>query len=207
MARVFVPGYGARPLFYERALGGSWLVHEPPAFDRRTHFAEHVDALARVLERLPEPVVLVGHSLGAATAVAVAARGGHRIEKLVLIAPAGLPLTKPIAQSVRELWAQARAGVYPSGELRKALRSFARAPFSAFRLAREVRSLDLRPELEAIRAAGIECEVVGCAGDTLTPLRHCRRIAELAGARFREIAATGGHMWPVIEPQAFATLL
>ncbi len=88
----------------------------------------------------------------------------------------------------------------------RAVRDLLSAPVSAFKLARAVRQLDLHGELAAVRDAGVPCDVVGCAGDTLTPLDHCRRIAELAGARFSEIAASGGHMWMVVDPAAFAAL-
>lgn len=48
-----------------------------------------VDAAAAYAETLPGPLVLVGHSLGAAVAVALAARLGPRVTGLVLLTPAG----------------------------------------------------------------------------------------------------------------------
>jgi len=48
--------------------------------------------------------------------------------------------------------------------------------------------------------------VVGCASDTLTPSAYCRTFARLAGARYRELPHTGGHMWMLHEPGAFAEL-
>ena len=206
MARLFVPGFGARASFYRDALGEGWLLHDPPAFRSTARFETHVDALHRRLASFDEPVILAGHSLGAAASVAVAARAPELVERLLLVAPAGLPLSKPMSQSLRDFGGQVREGVYPRDDLRRALLAFAAAPRSAWRLARIVRALDLRPELERVRASGIECDVVACAGDTLTPLEHCRRIAELAGARFREIAARGGHMWMVVDPAAFAEI-
>jgi pimeloyl-ACP methyl ester carboxylesterase len=206
MAQVFVPGFGARTSFYRSALGADWLLHEPPSFRTRGGFAAHVDALRRRLETYDRPVTLAGHSLGAACAVAATAHDPGLVASLLLIAPAGLPLTKPMSESIRDFGAQVRDGVYPRGDVSRAIRDLLSAPVSAFKLARAVQRLDLREELASIRDAGVRCDVVGCAGDTLTSLDHCRRIAELAGARFREIAASGGHMWMVVDPTAFAAL-
>ncbi len=206
MAQLFVPGFGARASFYRDALGSDWLLHDPPPFRSRAGFSAHVDALRRRIEACDQPLTLAGHSLGAAAAVAATAHSPELVAQLLLIAPAGLPLSKPITASLRDLGGQVRGGVYPRADLGRAVRDLASAPLSAFRLARAVHALDLRDELDTVRRAGIACDVVACAGDTLTPLDHCRRIAELAGARFREIAAPGGHMWMVVDPAAFARL-
>ncbi len=47
------------------------------------------DAAAALAANLPGPLVLVGHSLGAAVAVALAARMGTKVAGLVLLTPAG----------------------------------------------------------------------------------------------------------------------
>jgi homoserine acetyltransferase len=49
--------------------------------------------------------------------------------------------------------------------------------------------------------------VIACASDTLTPVDHCRRIAQLSGGGYREIDAAGGHMWMLVESTAFAAIL
>jgi pimeloyl-ACP methyl ester carboxylesterase len=206
VAQLFVPGFGARASFYREALGPDWLLHDPPPFRTRAGFTTHVEALRRRIEACDRPVTLAGHSLGAACAVAATAHSPELVSSLLLIAPAGLPLAKPMSESLRAFGGQVRDGVYPSGDVGRAIRDVLRAPVSAFRLARSVRELDLQRELESVRTAGVPCDVVGVAGDTLTPLDHCRRIAELAGARFREVAASGGHMWMVVDPAAFAAL-
>ena len=207
MVRLFVPGFGARASFYRDALGDGWSVHDPPAFRSGAGFNAHVDALHRRLEASEQPLTLAGHSLGAAAAIVATARAPGLVAQLLLIAPAGLPLTKPLTRSLRDLRDQARNGVYPRGELRRALLDALAAPVSALRLARAVRALDLRGELEQLRHAGVPCDVVACVGDTLTPVEHCRRVADLSGARFREITARGGHMWMVVDPTTFAPLV
>jgi pimeloyl-ACP methyl ester carboxylesterase len=206
MASVFVPGYGAAASFYRPALGAGWTIHEPPSFRRASSFEAHLASLRATLERVPARFTLAGHSMGAALAVVAALQQPERVERLLLIAPAGLPLTKPMRDSLRDFCRQTAHGVYSPRELVRPLAGALAAPRRAFRLARVVRSLDLREQLQALRARGIACEVVACAGDTLTPVEHCRRFAHVAGARYREVAAHGGHMWLLADPGAFARL-
>jgi pimeloyl-ACP methyl ester carboxylesterase len=204
MSRVFVPGFGALPSFYRPALAGDWTVHEPPSFRGADSFEARVSALRETLDRSTGKVTLAGHSMGAALAVAAALERPDRVERLLLIGPAGLPLTKPLADSLRDFFAQVRTRVYPARDLARALRDALAAPRSTLRLARAVQALDLRDQLEAVRKRGIRCDVVGCVGDTLTPVDHCRRVARLAGGRYCEVDAAGGHMWMLVEPAAFA---
>jgi pimeloyl-ACP methyl ester carboxylesterase len=204
VSRLFVPGFGAHPGFYRRALGARWAVHTPPTFRSGAGFADHVDSLRAALAPSAEPVTLAGHSLGAAVAVAATAERPECVARLLLLAPAGMPLTKPIRASVTDFARQLRRNVYPPRELLLAIADAAAAPRTFARLARAVRTLDLRHELEAVRASGVPCVVVSCHGDTLTPADHCRRIAQLAGAGVHEITARGGHMWLVVDPAAYA---
>ena len=207
MSNVFVPAFGALPAFYRAALTPEWTVHDPPSFRRAATFDLRVAALRDALEGCSAPVTLAGHSMGAALAVAAALAQPDRVGRLLLVAPAGLPLTKPIAASLRDFRRQVAAHVYPLADLTRALRGALAAPLATLRLAQAVRSLDLREQLAAVRHRGIRCDVVACVGDTLTPPDHCREIARLTGGRFREIDASGGHMWRLVEPAALASLL
>lgn len=204
MSQLFVPGFGALPSFYRAALAAEWTVHEPPSFRAADSFEARLGALRETLDASVGKVTLAGHSMGAALAVAAALERPERVERLLLIGPAGLPLTKPMTESLRDFVVQATSRVYPARDLLRSLRDVIEAPRSTLRLARAVRALDLREQLEAIRKRGIRCDVVGCVGDTLTTVDHCRRIARLAGARYREVDAAGGHMWMLVEPAAFA---
>jgi len=207
MSRVFVPGFGALPGFYRLALSADWIVHEPPSFRRAASFHARVQALGEHLELLDGPVTLAGHSMGAALAVTVALQQPERIERLVLVGPAGLPLTKPMRASLSDFFGQVGERVYTSRELARVLLGALAAPRATLDLARAVRALDLRRQLEALNGRGIRTDVVGCVGDTLTPVDHCRRIARLAGAGYREVDVRGGHMWMLFEPAAFAAAL
>ena len=207
MSRLFVPGFGAVPAFYRPALSADWIVHEPPSFRRAGSFRARVQAVRDQLERLDGPVTLAGHSMGAALAVTVALEQPERVERLVLVGPAGLPLTKPMRDSLRDCFGQIGERVYAPRELARVVLSALVAPRATLELARAVRALDLRSQLEELGRRGIPTDVVGCVGDTLTPVDHCRRIAGLAGARYREVDVRGGHMWMLFEPGALAALL
>jgi pimeloyl-ACP methyl ester carboxylesterase len=207
MTRLFVPGFGALPSLYEPALADGWTVHEPPSFRRAASLDSRLAALRRAVDRHAGPLTLAGHSMGAALAVGLALEQPERVERLVLVAPAGLPLTKPMAQSVRDFCAQTRDRVYTPRQVWDTVRGALAAPRSTLGLARAVRGLNLGEQLGVLARRGIRCEVIGCVGDTLTPVGHCREIARLAGADYREVDAAGGHMWMVVEPDVLTALL
>ncbi len=207
MSQLFVPGFGALPSFYRPALSSDWTVHAPPTFRDGSSLEARIAALRLTLDACASPVTLAGHSMGAALAVAAAVEQPERVERLILIAPAGLPLTKPIVSSLGAFCGQVAARVYAWDELARAFRAALESPRATLRLARVVRALDLSKQLRELRRRGVRCDVVACATDTLTPVHHCRRIARLAGARYREVDAAGGHMWMLVEPSAFAGIL
>jgi pimeloyl-ACP methyl ester carboxylesterase len=207
VSRVFVPGFGALPSFYRDALASDWTVHEPPSFRDGPSLEARGAALRAMLDRSTAPLTLAGHSMGAALAVAAALERPERVERLFLVAPAGLPLGKPIALSLRDFCGQVASRMYAWRELAIAARSVLAAPRAALGLAHAVRALDLTEQLGELRRLGVRCDVVGCVSDTLTPVAHCREIARLAGARYREVDAAGGHMWMLAEPAALAGAL
>jgi len=145
-------------------------------------------------------VRLAGHSMGAALALLVAAERPEAVERLVLVAPAGLPLRKPFARILLTSLGQACRGLYPPGELVRIVLGVAVSPRCALRLARTVHGLDLTAELLRVRDAGVRSTVVACTSDELTPASHCRRLAELLGAAYRELDAPGGHVWMLARP-------
>jgi pimeloyl-ACP methyl ester carboxylesterase len=205
LSRVFVPGFGASASLYR--LPEEWTVHRPPAFRVAGSVELRLDALQHHLDHYDGPITLGGHSMGGALAIAIAAAAPERIERLVLVAPAGLPLTKPFVSSLRDFSRQVAERFYPRGELFAGMRDALAAPRATYALARAVRALDLREQLEAVRRKGIPTDVIACIGDTLTPVSHCKQIAKLAGARYRELDLRGGHMWMLAEPGALASVL
>lgn len=206
--RLFVPGFGARSSLYRHGLGAGWTSLEAPslgagagalAWRRRWIDAE--------LARRPGPVVLAGHSMGAALAICAAAAWPDKVASLLLIAPAGLPLAKPIRKSLAEFCAQVAGGRYPLAEAAWSARSVLAAPRNALRLARGVQGADLTLEMQRVSEASIPATVVGCTTDTLVPPEQCRRVARLLGASYRELCLEGGHMWMLDEWTLFSGLL
>ena len=86
---------------------------------------------------------------------------------------------------------------YPASELYRAVANTAGAPRAALRLARQSHNLDLTPEFGRVRTGGIQCRVVGCTEDRLATPEHCRRVAILLSAEYRELHARDGHIWPI----------
>jgi len=196
MPGVFIPGFGASASLYRGLVPSDWDVLEPPSFRASKGALSAYRAWLRAeLAGRPGPIALGGHSFGAALAVLATTDGDVQVDQLVLVGPAGLPLSKPIRLSLRDFCAQVAAGLYPLLEaVRLAVRAL-RAPTSAVRLARTVRRLDIRDELAALRRHGIRCTVVAADTDTLTTPAHCRAIAAAAGGDYRELTVDGGHMW------------
>jgi pimeloyl-ACP methyl ester carboxylesterase len=195
-ARLFVPGWGAGPELYEGGLPSGWVALEPLTFRRgRGSFERYRRWLADEVRAHGTPVVLGGHSMGAALSVAVAAEIPEHVGGLLLISPAGLPLTKPIRMSLADFSGQVMHGKYP---MRTALQGIGRvlgAPLSALELVRRVRALDLSAEMQRVKSQRIRTTVIGCVTDTLVSIRHCREAARLLGAEYRELNLPGGHMW------------
>ncbi len=195
MHGLFIPGWGAHASLYRKAVPSGWEVLEPPTFrESRGLLAVYSAWLESELGRRTGPFVLGGHSFGAALAVLAASRGVP-VERLVLVDPAGLPLSKPLGLCLHDFGFQLASGLYPLGPAARSVGSALAAPRAALRLAASVRTLDLSAELEELRRRGIPCTVVAAETDTLTPPELCRRIARLAGADYRELSVAGGHVW------------
>ncbi len=205
-SRLFLPGWGAPADLYAPSLPASWLALEPPSFAAS---GGSVDAYRRWLGlelRSRGRSRLAGHSLGGALAILAAADNPELVERLVLIAPAGLPLEKPIRESLLDFVRQVWSGNYPRRVAAAALLAVARAPQSAYALAEHVRALDLRRECARVRAAGIPATVIGCVSDTLCTTDRTRTLAEELGARYEELDLRGGHMWMLADADVFASV-
>lgn len=202
---LFLPGFGASGGLYRRGLPDGWTAIDWPGYaTTRGDLDAYRRWLGALLAARAEPVRLAGHSMGAALALLAAIDRPERVEELVLLAPAGLPLRKPLTASAATFVGQVAHRSYPAAELGRCLAAVARAPAAALRLARTVHALDLAGELEPIRARGIPCTVVACRGDSLTTCGHCRRLAALLDARYRELDAPCGHIWMIADPRRLA---
>src|SRR5262245_22649490 len=128
---IFLPGYGAPASLYTRLLR-DWRVPQGPSFAASRGFLEPYRRWAlSELERSAAPVTLAGHSFGAALAILAAAERPELVRCLVLVGPAGLPLTKPMHRSLAAFSAQLARGSYPARAAREALGEAVRAPAQA----------------------------------------------------------------------------
>lgn len=204
---LFLPGWGAPASLYQPGMPDDWRILEPPSFAAYGgSLADYRLWLGGELTRRGRSP-LGGHSMGAALAIFAAAESPELVERLVLVAPAGLPLQKPIAASVLDFLRQAVQGVYPRKTATRALAAVMRAPRAAFALAEEVRALDLSRECARVRAAGIPVLVVGCSTDTLVTGGHAQMLATALGADYRELTLAGGHMWMLHAHELLAHVL
>jgi pimeloyl-ACP methyl ester carboxylesterase len=194
--RIFLPGFGARARSYRYGLPPGWIAMQPPAARVSGGSLDHLRRwLLCELEQRPGPALLAGHSMGAALAIMTAAAAPYRVGALVLIAPAGLPLVKPVQGSIRDFLAQVRARRHRAQDVAESAFDLGCSPRAALRLARTLRALDLSREMVAIRRAGVPATVVGCTTDTLVTPAHCRRTARDLAAEYRELELDGGHVW------------
>jgi pimeloyl-ACP methyl ester carboxylesterase len=204
---LFLPGWGAPAALYEPGLPDAWRALEPPSFAASGGSLEAYRRWLGIELNRAGRSLLGGHSMGAALAILAAAESPELVERLVLVAPAGMPLQKPISASLVDFVRQVARGVYPRDVAARALAAVARAPRAALALAEEVRALDLRRECARIRAAGIPVLVVGCSSDTLVTGGHSRLLADALGADYRELTLPGGHMWMLRAGDSLARVL
>jgi pimeloyl-ACP methyl ester carboxylesterase len=206
--RLFLPGYGARASLYRTGLGDGWAPLELPTYAAGAGaLAWHRRWIDAELRRRPGPIALAGHSMGAALAICAAAARPEKVVSLLLIAPAGLPLAKPIRKSLAEFCGQVAGGRYPLAEAAWSIRTALEAPRKALRLARGLQRADLTAEMQRVGEAAIPTTVIGCTTDTLVTPEQCREVARLLGATYREIRSAGGHMWMLDEWALFSGLL
>lgn len=193
------------------ALAQGFRVHVPELVgfggSRRAARQPGLEEMARVivawLDMLGiERPHLVGHSMGGQVSIHLAAAQPERIDRLVLVAAAGIPrrLTLPgVRRFVRELVAP-RAWVRPRFASTIALDALRAGPKALLQTTRHILADDVRPLLPLIRNATL---LIWGALDPLTPLANGEEMARaIPGARLVVLRAAA-HI-PMVEwPEAF----
>lgn len=226
--------HAARPLLP----GWRTIAIDVPGFGESAPVGEAfvLEEVARgILDGLPEELerfALVGHSMGGALAVVIAALAPERVSRLVLCAPAGLmpvPLPDAVLGPAGALWGatlQVRRRMLPLADTslgRRLLLGTSTAPGDEVR-PEDVRSMveaaatatRVGPALRAVARADLRDELgalpmpVGLlwgSGDVVVPQRV--REAALAARPDLQFAMVGrtGHLPMLERPEAFATTL
>ena len=184
---VDLPGHG------RSTLSGAWQLREIAPL------------LAQWLRRLElPPVALVGHSMGGAIAVHLAAYAPDLVERLVLVDAACLPLDRAlpvmITRSARSM-VQRGGGSYPLAMLRDTLKPRLRLLWQA---AREMGSSDYTAELATLTLPTL---IIWGERDVLLPLTMGKALAEaLPHATFVTLPESG-HRPPLSQPVEFSRLV
>lgn len=217
-----------QPLILVHGLGGStcWWVRNVPALARscRVHvidlpgfgrsrgqrfvLRDTAELLVRMMDQLGLPrTSLVGHSMGGFIASYAAAQFPERVERLVLVDAAALPLDR---LSLLQVWRLVQR--LPHLPLRLLARLGADAlragPTTLKKALQELRNIDIRPDLARIEAPTL---ILWGEHDATLPLAVGQRLhGYLPQAAFQIIAAAGHFpMWerPVAFNQAVLQFL
>ena len=176
-----LPGHGGPPAVRAPALAGAseWLrAWLDAAGIARTH--------------------LVGHSLGAFVCARLAARRPELVDRLVLVAPAGVP-ERSLVRSVVPLAAGLRSA--SPAFLRLLVTDALRAgPLTVLRAARDLLDDDLRDELERVCVPTL---LVWGGRDPIVPFRQARTFRALLPDARLVVLRDARHVPMVEQPAAF----
>lgn len=163
--------------------------------------AEIVAAWQRVLEI--EQATLIGHSMGGALAMLLAAARPDLVKRLVLVNPAGLPIQQPVLRaftraglgfSLRQQARAANGSISPRSQQALAL----------WQAAEDVLSCDLRPELSDIHCP---TTLIWGTGDRLLPLQSAVILQRLISGAELILLPNLRHRPHRANPQIFQTIL
>jgi pimeloyl-ACP methyl ester carboxylesterase len=150
------------------------------------------------------PVALLGHSMGGAIAVHLAAHAPDLIERLVLVDAACLPLDSAlpvmITRSARSM-VQRGAGSYPLTMLRDVLKPRLRLLWQA---AQEMNHSDFRAELASLTLPTL---IIWGERDVLLPLALGETLAEMLPHATFVTMPESGHRPPLSQPVEFSRLV
>jgi pimeloyl-ACP methyl ester carboxylesterase len=184
-----------------RAAGNDVVAPDLPFHDPATTFEERVEPALQAIEGLADPVVVVGHSMGAGYAPAIAASRGGSL--LVYLCPGLGPLRDGFP------WPPARADGTSEWDRDAAIKALypRLAPEVARRLADQLRPMapaaGARPRERA--RAGSTTVVVGLDDELFDPSSERAAARERLGVDAIEIP--GGHFPMAEDPAGLAALL
>jgi pimeloyl-ACP methyl ester carboxylesterase len=163
--------------------------------------AEIVAAWLRVLE--VDQATLIGHSMGGALAMLLAAARPDLVKRLVLVNPVGLPIQQPV------LRAFTRAGLgfslrQHANAVNGSVSPLSQQALALWQAAEDVLSCDLRPELSAIHCP---TTLIWGTGDRLLPLQSAVILQRLISGAELILLPNLRHRPHRANPQIFQTIL
>jgi pimeloyl-ACP methyl ester carboxylesterase len=177
-----LPGHGSRPSLQAPALAGA---------------AEWLRAWFEAVEL--DRAHLIGHSLGGFVSARLASRHPELVERLVLVAPAGVPERSLLGSALPLLAGLRRAS---PAFLRLLVTDAARAgPLTLLRAAHDLLDDDLRDELGSVTAPTL---LVWGGRDPIVPVRHARTFRTLIPDARLVVLREAWHVPMVEQPAAFS---
>lgn len=211
--RVFLHGWALRGRAFEKlvkALGEDYQVIAPdlPGFGKSDipyfwGFEAYAQFICDFLDELGlEKVHLMGQSMGGGIALATAALHPERIQSVMAMNSAGVPMTKgrpSLLKRFKEIWAQG----YNHHLTTALLSNLFKRPRKLLRLAKVPMKHDLRPLLPRIKAP-----VLLAWGDLdhMYPVEFAQEMAKLIPNARVEIIHGGHHEWGLIWPEIYRKL-
>lgn len=199
---VFVPGYGATGETYAPLL--RWLdkyydvrtADLPLIFPRRLSWRFFFAAIEAVAPN--EPFILVGHSMGGATALAYAAEHPDRIKATVAVAPLAFPLLRPPrpGRRIRSVRLASEAGMLEHLQDVRRIRRTVLAGGRRQMLMRWIARLDLSDHLHRIEHAHVLWPV---KEEIIPPLQFIQLLYESPNIDARVVP--GSHNSLALAPQ------
>lgn len=216
---LFLHGWGLSPKAYEQCL--AWMTPYsrvvaptlpgfgdsdplPESSHRRTQLTAYSDVIAESwgnAREAPQPVPIVGHSMGCGVAVRLAHHHPELVESLTLVCPiggagSGLTTWLSLAGSlVREVPHSFGLRLLDSAP------ALLRHPNAAARAALAAKTADLQHDLHLLLDAGVPITIIAAHDDGVVPPGPLRTV----GGTFIEVS--GGHGWLLHEPEEFAHLI
>ena len=181
-----------------------------------------VEAIAQdVLENAPARFWLAGFSFGGYAAMAVLAQASERVLGIALICSSPQADTEAQSARRRESIAIAQGGGYErmatmstapfhpdslkKPEILARRRAIVRA-YGAERYIAHSRACIARPDRTSLLDGARPTLLVTASGDTVVPAASVRSLADRLGCAFAQVDGAG-HLLPLEQPQALATLL
>lgn len=212
-AMVHVHGFGISGTYLvptAERLAHRWKTYVPDlpgvGLSRRPKHPPDLPGLARSVLRYCDAVgveraTFVGNSLGCPLIVEIAAQASHRVERAVLVSPAGgphnQPLPRALAQMIRDSYRE------PLGMLPIAVKDYLR--FGVIQSFRLFRSMTEYPTLE--RVEHLQMPTLAIAGDR-DPLVSVERAKAFSGLPHMDaVVVPGAHALNYSRPDVVAALI